>query len=172
MLGVYVSDKGVMSRCLTSTRRIPWSDVSGFRTAPATIRGIELGRDALFIDVVGGEAVQTAVLRRLFYGQIEHLPRFGRVRYWPDEYDEVLAVLQRAVRARRAADEPRAVEAVLKPAPAPSRPVRIARPPWHRAQAEFDNEVHRLTRKHRRCDLTDEEFAAAIAKLKSQAERH
>jgi hypothetical protein len=56
MLGVYVSDEGVMSRALTSTRHIAWPAVSGFHSAPATMGGIELGRDALFIDVTGGGA--------------------------------------------------------------------------------------------------------------------
>jgi hypothetical protein len=165
MLGVYVSEEGVMSRSLTSTRRVAWPSVSGFRSAPATIGGIELGRDALFIDVAGGEAVQTAVLCRRRYGQFEALPRFGRLRYWPDEYDEVVAVLQRAVSAHRPVGEPRVAEVAVPPAPVSPQPVRAARPPWHRAQAEFDNQVHVLTRKHRRGDLTDEEFAAAMARL-------
>ncbi len=116
------------------------------------------------LDVAGGEAMQTAVLCRRRYGQFEALPRFGRVQYWPDEYDEVLAVLQRVVSARRPAGEPRAVDAAVPSAPAPPQPVRAA-DPWHRAQAEFDNQVDLLTRKHRRGDLTDEEFAAAMARL-------
>src|SRR5690349_2000189 len=37
MLGIYVSDEGVMSRSLTKTRRVAWPAVSGFRSAPATI---------------------------------------------------------------------------------------------------------------------------------------
>src|SRR5689334_21524460 len=37
MLGVYVSDDGVMSRSLTRTRRIAWPSVSGFRSARAHV---------------------------------------------------------------------------------------------------------------------------------------
>lgn len=117
-----------MSRCLTGTRRGRWPAVLGFRSAPATIGGIELGRDALFIDVAGGGAVQTALLCRRRYGQFDRLPRFGRVRYWPDEYDEVLAVLQHVLRARRTVAEPRAGEVAGQPALAPPQPVRAARP--------------------------------------------
>jgi hypothetical protein len=167
MLGVYVSDEGVISRCLTSTRRVAWPAVAGFRNAPATIGGIELGRDALFLDVAGDGAVQTAVLCRRRYGQFDHLPRFGLVRYWPDEYDEVLAMLQHVLRARRTVAEPPAGEVALQSAAAPPQPVRATRPPWHRAPAQFDNQVHLLTRKHGRGELTDEEFAAAMARLHS-----
>jgi hypothetical protein len=105
------------------------------------------------------------VLYRRRYGQFDHLPRFGRVRYWPDEYDEVLAVLQHIVRARRSAGESPTVEAAVQPTAALPQPVRAARPRWHRAQVELDNQVHLLTVKHGRGELTDEEFAAAMARL-------
>lgn len=105
MLGVYVSDEGVMSRTLTGTRRVEWRSVAGIGS-----RGP--GRQSIYLDLVGGESVRTAIVLRHLSDTRYSKERFGRVRYWPDPFDEIVAILRAELAARRPAplpsDQPRA----------------------------------------------------------------
>ncbi|MET9300303.1 MULTISPECIES: PH domain-containing protein [Micromonospora] len=163
MLGVWVSPVGVRSRSLLRTTTVPWASVVEIHSGTASIAGLDMGRDAIVIERIDGEPVQTPIQS----GAIVRPFRLELTRLvtWPEHYDEILATLRECHRDARPAEQ----RAPASPAPDPVRadrpdpPEQIRRPAPSAAQRR---DIHALTRQYERGVLTDAEYAAALARLR------
>lgn len=158
MVGVSVNAAGIRSRSLVRTEAVLWRDVADIRSREAMFAGVDLDREAIFIELAGGRVIQTPLQRGRRYAQFDVVPSLGRLRVWPDHYDEILQALRDCLReARGPAPD------ASPPTPASSR--RAVDLSWPGPPPALDNELHVLVRKHERGELTDAEFDAAKAAL-------
>ncbi|MEU0960895.1 PH domain-containing protein [Micromonospora aurantiaca] len=163
MLGVWVSPVGVRSRSLLRTTTVPWASVAEIHSGTGSIVGLDVGRDAIVIERIDGEPVQTPIQS----GAVVRPFRLELTRLvtWPEHYDEILANLRECHRNARPPEQ----RAAASPAPDPVRtdrpdpPGQIRRPAPSAAQRR---DIHALTRQYERGALTDAEYAAALARLR------
>ncbi|MFI7247494.1 PH domain-containing protein [Micromonospora chalcea] len=162
MLGVWVSPVGVRSRSLLRTTTVPWASVVDIHRGASSIMGLDMGRDAIVIERIDGEPVQTPIQS----GAIVRPFRLELFRLvtWPEHYDEILANLRECHREARLPEQ----RAAASPAP---DPVRVARPDRTRPPvptAGRRRDIHALTRQYERGVLTDAEYAAELARLRGE----
>ncbi|MFG2057194.1 PH domain-containing protein [Micromonospora sp. NPDC048930] len=177
MLGVYVSDHGLRSRSLLRTTTVPWASVADIRSGTASVAGLDMGRVAIIIERTDGVRIQTPLQRGDLFRPFTFRPELGRLATWPEHYDEILATLRAHHRDAQRHRQVPATGRLAQPSAADSRPasppaggsrMRVAR---DAAPADKRRDLHVLTRQHQRGELTDAEFAAALAKIQGEPTR-
>ncbi|MET7469024.1 PH domain-containing protein [Micromonospora sp. NPDC005686] len=130
MLGVWVSDAGVRSRSLFHTTTVPWASVAEIRSGAGSILGLDMGRDAIVIERIDGDPVQTPLQSGSLIRPFR--PELTRLVTWPEHYDEILAALRECHRNARPREQSPAPDPV--PADRPDEPEQIRRPAPSAAQ--------------------------------------
>lgn len=90
--GLYANDRALRIRGMIATRTVAWADIATIDTDPARLLGMDLDRQALWITLTDGTAIETPVQRSNGMPSRGINKDIGPV-LRPDTFDELLAEL-------------------------------------------------------------------------------